>query len=113
MDPPDNCPDEMYDLMCVCWEIEPGSRPSFTSLRHQLTKSFQETSETPTPSPMVARKTIPMPNGKSTQGRKSRGGEGGARGGMKGETTLQGGGYNSGQTREIVARDSTYCHANL
>ena len=40
MDPPDGCPDNMYDIMCHCWEMEPHERPDFVRLRELLTRSF-------------------------------------------------------------------------
>jgi len=42
MDPPDGCPDDIYDIMCCCWDMEPSERPSFPSLQQMLSKSFGE-----------------------------------------------------------------------
>ena len=42
MDPPDGCPDNIYDIMCHCWEIEPHERPDFVRLRELLARSFGE-----------------------------------------------------------------------
>ncbi len=39
MDPPDNCPEAMYSMMCGCWKIEPTDRPSFPKLQQALAKS--------------------------------------------------------------------------
>ncbi|XP_057660941.1 tyrosine-protein kinase receptor torso [Diorhabda carinulata] len=36
MKKPDNCRDELYYLMCKCWDEQPSSRPSFTELRKSL-----------------------------------------------------------------------------
>ena len=63
MDPPDICPDEIYDLMCMCWEIEPDQRPTFFYLRQELARSFRE-SRTPQPSPLLLRRHAPVINGK-------------------------------------------------
>lgn len=62
MDPPEHCPDEIYDLMCTCWELEAGQRPSFLSLQQQLARVTQS-SCTPSSSPIVPRKLIAAPNG--------------------------------------------------
>ena len=40
MDPPDNCPEEVYDIMCSCWNMDPDSRPCFVDLSKLLSKSF-------------------------------------------------------------------------
>lgn len=64
MDPPDHCPDEIYDLMCVCWELEPGRRPSFPSIQTQLAQAAaQDSGGTPSRSPVVMRKALGVPNG--------------------------------------------------
>ena len=42
MDPPDNCPDQIYSVMCRCWKMEPSDRPSFPTLGQVLAKSFSE-----------------------------------------------------------------------
>lgn len=62
MDPPDHCPDAIYDLMCTCWEIEPNQRPTFLSLQQQLARVPQDSS-TPGSSPMIPRKLSHAPNG--------------------------------------------------
>lgn len=62
MDPPDHCPDSVYDLMCLCWEMEPRQRPSFLTLQEQLAKVPQGTG-TPGNSPMLTRRPMPVPNG--------------------------------------------------
>ena len=40
MDPPDSCPDNIYDIMCHCWEMEPNERPDFPRLRDLLARTF-------------------------------------------------------------------------
>ncbi len=42
MDPPDNCPDVMYSIMCCCWKAEPADRPSFFKLQQALADSAGE-----------------------------------------------------------------------
>ncbi|XP_078672203.1 uncharacterized protein LOC144911761 isoform X2 [Branchiostoma floridae x Branchiostoma belcheri] len=36
MEQPENCPDEMYQLMLTCWHERPEDRPSFTDIRNFL-----------------------------------------------------------------------------
>ncbi|XP_035692928.1 proto-oncogene tyrosine-protein kinase receptor Ret-like [Branchiostoma floridae] len=36
MEQPENCPDEMYQLMLTCWHELPEDRPSFTDIRNFL-----------------------------------------------------------------------------
>ncbi|XP_067271436.1 megakaryocyte-associated tyrosine-protein kinase isoform X2 [Pseudorasbora parva] len=36
MEPPDECPPEVYAIMMSCWETEPKKRPSFHKLRDRL-----------------------------------------------------------------------------
>ncbi|XP_068089471.1 LOW QUALITY PROTEIN: proto-oncogene tyrosine-protein kinase ROS [Hyperolius riggenbachi] len=36
MDPPDNCPDDMWDLILKCWLQDPVLRPSFAHLQNKL-----------------------------------------------------------------------------
>ena len=40
MDPPDGCPDNIYDIMCHCWEMEPNERPDFPRLKDLLARTF-------------------------------------------------------------------------
>ncbi|XP_005166438.1 tyrosine-protein kinase Fes/Fps isoform X1 [Danio rerio] len=36
MPAPNNCPDEIYTLMCQCWQYDPRKRPSFLKLKADL-----------------------------------------------------------------------------
>ncbi|KAG1959515.1 tyrosine-protein kinase Fes/Fps isoform X2 [Pimephales promelas] len=36
MPAPNNCPDEIYALMCQCWQYDPRKRPSFRKLKADL-----------------------------------------------------------------------------
>ncbi|XP_044147095.1 proto-oncogene tyrosine-protein kinase ROS [Bufo gargarizans] len=36
MDSPDNCPDDMWDIMLKCWEQNPTGRPTFSQIQKQL-----------------------------------------------------------------------------
>ncbi|XP_043095281.1 tyrosine-protein kinase Fer-like isoform X3 [Puntigrus tetrazona] len=36
MPAPNNCPDEIYALMCQCWQYDPRNRPSFRKLKADL-----------------------------------------------------------------------------
>ncbi|XP_018419020.1 PREDICTED: proto-oncogene tyrosine-protein kinase ROS [Nanorana parkeri] len=36
MDPPDNCPDDIWDLILKCWMQDPVKRPSFSRIHEQL-----------------------------------------------------------------------------
>uniref|UniRef100_A0A672QC10 Tyrosine-protein kinase n=1 Tax=Sinocyclocheilus grahami TaxID=75366 RepID=A0A672QC10_SINGR len=36
MPAPNNCPDEIYALMCQCWQYDPRNRPSFHKLKADL-----------------------------------------------------------------------------
>ena len=40
MDPPDGCPDGVYDLMTECWSLERKARPTFVAVREMLARSF-------------------------------------------------------------------------
>ena len=36
MDPPDGCPDEIYQIMRDCWAADPDQRPNFVTIEKQL-----------------------------------------------------------------------------
>ncbi|XP_071997816.1 proto-oncogene tyrosine-protein kinase ROS isoform X2 [Engystomops pustulosus] len=36
MDSPDNCPDDMWDIMLKCWAQNPSQRPSFVQIQKQI-----------------------------------------------------------------------------
>ena len=36
MDPPDGCPDEIYQIMRDCWAADPNGRPNFTRIMKAL-----------------------------------------------------------------------------
>lgn len=38
MEPPDNCPDGIYDIMTSCWQYDPAIRPNFELVRIMLNK---------------------------------------------------------------------------
>ena len=40
MDPPEGCPDGIYDIMTECWALDPQLRPNFYILNKLLAKSF-------------------------------------------------------------------------
>ncbi|XP_043078616.1 megakaryocyte-associated tyrosine-protein kinase isoform X2 [Puntigrus tetrazona] len=40
MEPPDQCPPDVYGLMTSCWETDPKRRPSFHKLRERLEKEL-------------------------------------------------------------------------
>ncbi|XP_065661253.1 ephrin type-A receptor 3 isoform X4 [Hydra vulgaris] len=45
MEKPDNCGDQMYEIMLKCWNVSPLKRPTFTNLREHFEKIIgQETS---------------------------------------------------------------------
>ncbi|XP_065681819.1 angiopoietin-1 receptor isoform X1 [Hydra vulgaris] len=45
MEKPDNCGDQMYEIMQKCWNVSPLNRPTFTNLREHFEKIIgQETS---------------------------------------------------------------------
>lgn len=47
MDNPLNCPDEMYEIMCHCWQHSADDRPSFSNLVAQIDKLLDDkTNET-------------------------------------------------------------------
>ncbi|XP_038639980.1 tyrosine-protein kinase Fes/Fps-like [Scyliorhinus canicula] len=33
---PDSCPDEIYGIMCRCWQYDPKNRPSFSTIHQEL-----------------------------------------------------------------------------
>ncbi|NXS90813.1 FES kinase, partial [Jacana jacana] len=37
LDPPEQCPEEVYRLMQRCWEYDPRKRPSFSTIHQELT----------------------------------------------------------------------------
>ncbi|XP_071794664.1 uncharacterized protein [Asterias amurensis] len=45
MDKPDNCPDEIYDIMRQCWREKPTERPTFTSLFNTFDRMLVEQSD--------------------------------------------------------------------
>lgn len=57
MDPPEGCPDGIYDIMTECWALDPQLRPNFYILNKLLAKSFGE-SRTPYSSPIPARRAL-------------------------------------------------------
>ncbi|XP_078064829.1 insulin-like growth factor 1 receptor, partial [Mustelus asterias] len=40
LEKPENCPDKLHDLMQVCWQSNPKSRPSFMQILEQLTDAL-------------------------------------------------------------------------
>lgn len=40
MEPPDECPPDVYSIMTSCWETDPKRRPSFYKLRERLEKEL-------------------------------------------------------------------------
>lgn len=48
MERPENCPDQLYDLMRRCWTHRPSTRPSFINIIGELMpyadSTFQEVS---------------------------------------------------------------------
>ncbi|CAJ0582416.1 unnamed protein product, partial [Mesorhabditis spiculigera] len=45
MEQPDNCPDEYYDIMNDCWQLNPASRPDFSAIRQKLASQLEEVTE--------------------------------------------------------------------
>uniref|UniRef100_UPI003AB0B2AB tyrosine-protein kinase Fes/Fps n=1 Tax=Centroberyx gerrardi TaxID=166262 RepID=UPI003AB0B2AB len=43
MSAPSDCPSEIYKLMCSCWQYDPRKRPSFKTLRAELTALYHKT----------------------------------------------------------------------
>ncbi len=41
LEKPSKCPQEVYELMLKCWQIEPNQRPSFVDLNHSLKQIAQ------------------------------------------------------------------------
>ncbi|GMR39698.1 hypothetical protein PMAYCL1PPCAC_09893, partial [Pristionchus mayeri] len=39
---PDNCSDQLYDIMLKCWSDNPSDRPSFTVLRKDLAELLED-----------------------------------------------------------------------
>ncbi|CAH1791170.1 unnamed protein product [Owenia fusiformis] len=44
MEKPDNCPDDLYDLMIRCWKVNPSDRPTFAELKIDLERMMEENS---------------------------------------------------------------------
>ena len=42
---PENCPDEVFEIMTKCWNASPEARPSFQALVEMLTKLKQQDPE--------------------------------------------------------------------
>ncbi|GMT21975.1 hypothetical protein PFISCL1PPCAC_13272, partial [Pristionchus fissidentatus] len=42
MDRPDECTDEMYQVMQWCWRLDPKARPDFTQLRMEIAKALEQ-----------------------------------------------------------------------
>lgn len=42
MEPPDECPPDVYAIMMSCWETDPKKRPSFHKLRDRLEKELSK-----------------------------------------------------------------------
>ena len=40
MDPPDGCPNGIYNIMTLCWQFDSVDRPTFENLQVMLSKSF-------------------------------------------------------------------------
>ncbi|KAJ8024538.1 Tyrosine-protein kinase ABL2 [Holothuria leucospilota] len=38
LEQPEGCPNEVYDIMCQCWQYEPSHRPTFESIKISLEK---------------------------------------------------------------------------
>uniref|UniRef100_A0A8C6RDK4 Proto-oncogene tyrosine-protein kinase ROS n=1 Tax=Nannospalax galili TaxID=1026970 RepID=A0A8C6RDK4_NANGA len=44
LEPPRNCPDDLWNLMCQCWAQEPDQRPTFCKIQDQLQLFFRNIS---------------------------------------------------------------------
>lgn len=42
MEQPNTCPNELYEIMCLCWETDPVKRPFFSELVSQLERILQQ-----------------------------------------------------------------------
>lgn len=42
---PDGCPNEIYEIMKSCWDLEPMKRPSFVDLLASLEKELTKTKD--------------------------------------------------------------------
>ena len=51
---PDNCPEELYQLMMLCWKERPEDRPTFDYLRSVLEDFFTATEGQYQPQPWGA-----------------------------------------------------------
>lgn len=51
---PDNCPEELYHLMMLCWKERPEDRPTFDYLRSVLEDFFTATEGQYQPQPWEA-----------------------------------------------------------
>ena len=45
LDIPVDCPDKIYEIMTVCWSMDPGDRPSFSEL-HEMLVNFRSSTST-------------------------------------------------------------------
>ncbi|XP_049594433.1 tyrosine-protein kinase SYK isoform X3 [Syngnathus scovelli] len=45
MDPPSNCPEEMYSLMMTCWTYEVEKRPAFAVIEQRLRRYYYDIAE--------------------------------------------------------------------
>lgn len=43
MPKPEDCPDELYDIMHECWREKPADRPTFEHLKNMLEDYFTAT----------------------------------------------------------------------
>ncbi|RWS08270.1 insulin receptor-like protein [Dinothrombium tinctorium] len=62
---PENCPERLYDLMCMCWEARPKARPTFTEIIETLLPDitdpkFKEKSFYHTQRPQMLQKKVSL-----------------------------------------------------
>ena len=47
--PPDNCPENIYDIMSSCWQKDPAARPRFKELYQRISACLPKKAEDPIP----------------------------------------------------------------
>ena len=60
---PENCPNEVYELMRSCWQLDPNARPSFEELADSLQRCINELCH----GSYLASSVLALPSGSTTE----------------------------------------------
>eukprot|EP01105_Mastigella_eilhardi_P020760 TRINITY_DN4979_c0_g1_i4.p1 TRINITY_DN4979_c0_g1~~TRINITY_DN4979_c0_g1_i4.p1 ORF type:complete len:960 (+),score=160.85 TRINITY_DN4979_c0_g1_i4:325-2880(+) len=104
MNPPEDCPETLYQLMLACWNTEPRERPLFREIYHTLATFLKTLPESGSPTDGDADGPLSPTTAGSTRGRcHSAGGRRGISGGSSGSMSV-----STSETESQSRTSSTY-----